>query len=81
MINILLYERKVFIEFIIKPQGKIECPTRHKLLKGRYVIKILEIIITSKEPYAAFLLQMHRRKIEKEIIDYLNSFLNKINNL
>lgn len=69
------------MEFIIKPQGKIEYPTRHKLLKGKYVIKNIEIVITSKDPYDASVLQMHRHKIEKEVIDYLNGCLNKRNNL
>ena len=55
------------MEFAIKRNNKIEYQTRKKLLKGQFIVRGINIGITSNDP-----LQMHKKLIEKAIVNELN---------
>jgi len=61
------------MEFIIKPGNKIEYQLRDRLVKGSYVVKFITVSITSDKPEDLDILKMHRKKIEKAIVDELNN--------
>lgn len=60
-------------EFQFKPKNHIHYKTRKGLLKGSYLIKSIEIQITSRSTYDLYILKMHKKLIEKALVEYLNS--------
>lgn len=60
-------------EFQFKPKNHIHYQTRKGLLKGSYIIKSIDIQITSRKTYDLYILKMHKKLIEKALVHYLNS--------
>lgn len=60
------------MEFVIKSGNRLEYQTRKKLLKGAYIVKFITINITAKNPDDLKILMMHRKNIEKAIVNDLN---------
>lgn len=60
------------MEFAIKRNNKIEYQTRKKLLKGQFIVRGINIGITSNDPNDLAILQMHKKLIEKAIVNELN---------
>lgn len=60
-------------EFQFKPKNYIHYQTRKGLLKGSYIIKSIDIQITSRKTYDLYILKMHKKLIEKALVHYLNS--------
>ena len=61
------------MQYKIKPKNRIECKSRNGDYNGYYIIKNLEIVLGAKNQSDLRILMMFRHKIEKEIMDYLNS--------
>ncbi len=65
------------MEFIIKPlSNSIEYTTNRGQYKGKhkakYIVKCISINITADDPTDLMLMSMHRKPIEKAIIQELN---------
>lgn len=68
------------MEFIIKPNNKVEYKTRKKLLKCSYVVNGISILISADDPWDLYIMRSHKKLIEKSIINHLNKKSTKLKN-
>ncbi len=61
------------MKYIIKPKNRIECISRNGDYHGYFIIKNIEIVLSAKNPRDLEVLMKFRHKIEKQIVDHLNS--------
>ena len=63
------------MKYTIKPNNKIKCESRKEIFKESYIIKNVDINITSKDPRLLEVMMKFRHKIEDEIRKYLNKYV------
>ena len=61
------------MKYIIKPKNRIECISRNGDYHGYFIIRNIEIVLSAKNPRDLEVLMKFRHKIEKQIVDHLNS--------